>query len=237
MIKIAHLYYDLLNLYGEQGNVLALTSALKNQNIDYIVDLYSLNDEIDFKDYDIVYIGTGSLENLKLAAKDIIRLKRKINSYIKSDKYLIATGSSYLLFGKSITFSDDEVIECLNIFDYYAKLVSQRIVCHSFFKWKDNYGPIVGFQNRAFIVQINDNHLFSVISGNADNEKSAYEGYRYKNFIGTHLIGPFLIRNPYFTDEIIKDILEKKGKKFHSDTTTPSYSAYNEYLKNFYEKV
>lgn len=237
MIKIAHLYYDLLNLYGEQGNILALTSSLKNQNIDYIIDLFSLKDDIDFKSYDVVYIGTGSLEDLKLAAKDIIRFKRKLTNYIESNKYLIATGSSYLLFGKSITYSDNEVIEGLNIFDYYAKKVPQRIVCHSFLRWKDNYGPIIGFQNRSFIVQINDNHLFSVIKGNADNEKSNYEGYHYKNFIGTHLIGPFLIRNPHFTDEIIKDILQKEGKKFHNDTNTPSYSAYNEYLKNFYENA
>ena len=53
MIKIAHLYYDLLNLYGEQGNILALKNAFKNQNVEVSVDLYSVGDEVDFKNYDI----------------------------------------------------------------------------------------------------------------------------------------------------------------------------------------
>ena len=82
MIKIAHLYYDLLNLYGEQGNILALKNAFKNQNVEVSVDLYSVGDEIDFKNYDIVYIGSGSLESLKIAAKDIKRFARKIKNYI-----------------------------------------------------------------------------------------------------------------------------------------------------------
>ena len=41
-IKILHLYYDLLNLYGEYGNVSALERYLENQ----------LRDSFDFK-------GTG----------------------------------------------------------------------------------------------------------------------------------------------------------------------------------
>ena len=32
MIKILHLYYDLLNQYGEQGNILALKDSFRNQN-------------------------------------------------------------------------------------------------------------------------------------------------------------------------------------------------------------
>ena len=47
-IKIAHLYYDLMNLYGEQGNIIALKEALRNQNIESEVDLLSIGDEISF---------------------------------------------------------------------------------------------------------------------------------------------------------------------------------------------
>ena len=43
-INIAHLYYDLLNLYGEQGNIIALTNAFNKQNIDVNIDLLSIDD-------------------------------------------------------------------------------------------------------------------------------------------------------------------------------------------------
>ena len=37
-INILHLYYDLMNLYGENGNVLCLKKYLENQNIDVTID-------------------------------------------------------------------------------------------------------------------------------------------------------------------------------------------------------
>ena len=36
-ITIAHLYYDLLNLYGECGNVRILKKILEEQNVDVVV--------------------------------------------------------------------------------------------------------------------------------------------------------------------------------------------------------
>lgn len=47
-VKIAHLYYDLMNLYGEQGNIIALKESLKNQNIETEIDLLSIGDDINF---------------------------------------------------------------------------------------------------------------------------------------------------------------------------------------------
>ena len=47
-IKIAHLYYDLLNLYGEQGNIMAIKKAFNNQNIDADISFLSVNNKISF---------------------------------------------------------------------------------------------------------------------------------------------------------------------------------------------
>lgn len=233
MIKILYLYYDLLNLYGEQGNILALKQSFNNQNVNVDIDYLTISDKIDFKKYDIIYLGSGSLDNLLLCLEDLKKHHKKIKNYLNSNKYLIATGSSYLLFGKYLDI-DNTIYEGLNIFDYYAKK-TEKMACQSFMKYNDNTLPLIGFQNRRFIVENKDNHLFSVISGHADNSKSTYEGYHYNNFIGTHLIGPLLIRNPHFTDLIVKDILDNKKLKFHEDNKTENYLAYNEYIKNFYE--
>lgn len=229
MIKVAHLYYDLLNLYGEQGNIKALINAFNNQNVEVKVDYLTINDKYDLKQYDLVYIGSGSDESLMIALKDIKKHQKELKKFIESDKYLIATGNSYLLFGKAI---DDN--EALNIFPYYAKK-TERIRCHSFMQYKD-MSPIIGFQNREYVVENKDNHLFKVIDGNADNYKSDYEGFNYKHFYGTFLIGPLLVRNPHFTDLIVADILIKNKYKYHISYDTYEYKAYHEYLKNFYSK-
>ena len=227
MIKVLHLYYDLLNLYGEQGNILALKRAFKNQNIDIEVDYLSVQDKIDFKKYDLVYLGSGSAENLLIALEDIKRHKKELKKYIESKKVLLATGNSYLLFGQKINNLD-----ALGIFDYYAasseKMAQESLM--ELYQEKD----IIGFQNREFIVNNKKNHLFKVKEGLCDNLKSEYEGYHEYNFYGTFVIGPLLIRNPHFTNILVKEIMEKNNLIYHEYEDKILVDAYNQYIKNFY---
>ena len=227
MIKVLHLYYDLLNLYGEQGNILALKRAFKNQNVEIEVDYLSVQDKIDFQKYDLVYLGSGSTENLLIALEDIKRHKKELKKYIESKKVLLATGNSYLLFGQKINNMD-----ALGIFDYYA-VSSEKMAKESLmelYQEKD----IIGFQNREFIVNNKRNHLFKVKEGLCDNLKSEYEGYHEYNFYGTFVIGPLLIRNPHFTNILVKEIMEKNNLIYHEYEDKILVDAYNQYIKNFY---
>ena len=227
MIKVLHLYYDLLNLYGEQGNILALKRAFKNQNVEIEVDYLSVQDKIDIKKYDLVYLGSGSTENLLIALEDIKRHKKELKKYIESKKVLLATGNSYLLFGQKINNLD-----ALGIFDYYAasseKMAKESLM--ELYQEKD----IIGFQNREFIVNNKRNHLFKVKEGLCDNLKSEYEGYHEYNFYGTFVIGPLLIRNPHFTNILVKEIMEKNNLIYHEYEDKILVDAYNQYIKNFY---
>lgn len=227
MIKVLHLYYDLLNLYGEQGNILALKRAFKNQNVEIEVDYLSVQDKIDFKKYDLVYLGSGSTENLLIALEDIKRHKKELKKYIESKKFLLATGNSYLLFGQKINNLD-----ALGIFDYYA--ASSEKMAHESLMELYQEKDIIGFQNREFIVNNKRNHLFKVKEGLCDNLKSEYEGYHEYNFYGTFVIGPLLIRNPHFTNILVKEIMEKNNLIYHEYEDKILVDAYNQYIKNFY---
>ena len=227
MYKILHLYYDLLNLSGEQGNILALKKAFNNQNVEVKVDCLSVDDKIKFSDYDLIYMGNGSNSNLSIALEDIKKYKKELKKYIDNNGYVIATGNSYLLFGEKINDT-----ECLGIFDYYAKWTNRT--AHECLMKMLNQKDIIGFQNRDYVVNIKRNHLFKVIDGICDNLKSENEGYHENNFYGTSVIGPLLIRNPHFTNMIVKDILEKNNLVFHDDKFKLLNDAYEEYIKNFY---
>ena len=227
MIKILHLYYDLLNLSGEQGNILALKKAFNNQNVEVKVDCLSVDDKIKFSDYDLIYMGNGSNSNFSIALEDIKKYKKELKKYIDNNGYVIATGNSYLLFGEKIND-----IDCLGIFDYYAKWTNRT--AHECLMKMLNQKDIIGFQNRDYVVNINRNHLFKVKDGICDNLKSENEGYRENNFYGTSVIGPLLIRNPHLTNMIVKDILEKNNLVYHDDEFKLLNDAYNEYIKNFY---
>lgn len=226
-IKIAHLYYDLMNLYGESGNVLALTSALKKQGIKCEVDLLTKGSKINFSKYEIFIMGMGSEDNQEIVRQDILRYKQEFKKIINK-KIFIMTGNSFELFGKTING-----LEALNLFDFTSKGVRNRIVGEQVNKTYLVKNPIIGFQNRGSINDIKENHLFEVVSGHADNQKSHFEGIKVNNFYGTYTIGPLLIRNPHLTDKIVEDLLAKFDRTYKEITDTPDYKAYDEYLKNF----
>ena len=62
-MKIAYLYYDLLNLYGESGNIKMIDKILTDNKIKHEILYLSLEDKLKFKDYDLVYIGSGTETN------------------------------------------------------------------------------------------------------------------------------------------------------------------------------
>ena len=231
-IKIAHLYYDLMNLYGEIGNIMALEKGFNDQDMFTEVTNLTIGDKIDFNKYDIYYMGSGSEENQLLVINDILKYKDKINNAINNGKHFIFTGNSYEILGRYIEKINGEKINTLEIFDFYSKEVDKRIIGEEIVECDLFKETVIGFQNRQCVLNNKNNHLFSVIEGFSDNYKSHYEGIHFKNLYATYNLGPLLIRNPLFKDYIIKEVLEKKDILYQSISTVDE-KAYNEYIKNF----
>jgi len=242
-IKIAHLYYDLMNLYGENGNIRFLKKVLADQGIEAKVSKLSIGDKIDFNQYDFYYIGCGSDESLLIVLDDIKKYKKDIKKCINDHKFFLATGNSIELFG-TVIFDEDKdnpgaliPYEGLNIFDYHSPLEKTRIVGEQYFETDLIKEKIIGFQNRSHSIEGCNDNLFKVISGTGySSTNSGFEGVHKNNFYGTFLFGPILVRNPYFTDFLVKDICKKNKVKYKNpDYDNIWYKAYHEYLKNFYE--
>ena len=231
-IYIAHLYYDLMNLYGENGNIMALESGFNDQDMYTEVVRLTIGDKIDFNKYDIYYMGCGSEENQLIVIEDLIKYKDKIKDAIDNGKHFIFTGNSYELLGKYIEKTSKDKIETLNIFDFYSKELDKRIIGEEVLETDIYSEPVIAFQNRQCVLNNNDYHLFSLVNGHADNYKSHYEGIHYNNLYATYNLGPLLIRNPLLKDHIIKEVLDKKDILYKSIPTIDE-KAYNEYVKNF----
>lgn len=226
-IKIAHLYYDLMNLYGEQGNPKALVKSFEKQGVKASISYLTIDDKIDLSKYDIIYIGCGTENNQEIVRKDILKHKKAFEKIIKTTT-IIATGNAWELFGKEIDGKD-----ALGIFDYKAKMVDNRIINEQINKTKLLDKPIVGFQNRSSIIHNKTHNFFEVIKGCSNDKISDYEGIIVNNFYGTYTLGPLLIRNPHLTDHIVKKVLDTKGIPYKKITNTPDYEAYNKFLENF----
>ncbi len=219
-IKILHLYYDLLNLYGENANVRALCKSLENQGLKVIIDFKSINDDIKINTYDFIYIGSGSDENLNIAINDMKKYIKEIKDFINNNKFILATGNSLDLFS--------------NILDFKSKTIDFRIVGEQVYNFKDIKQLVIGFQNRDTVIyESNEDYLFDVKEGTGYEPNKAQEGIKKNNFYGTYLLGPILIRNPYFLEYLTKKLLENNNIKYKKVDKGVAYIAYEEFLKNF----
>ena len=127
-IKIAHLYYDLMNLYGENGNIMALEKGFNDQDMYTETSNLTIGDKIDFNKYDIYYMGCGSEENQSLVIEDILKYKDKIKNAIENNKHFIFTGNSYEILGKYIEKTNGSKIETLGLIIILKKLTNVLLV-------------------------------------------------------------------------------------------------------------
>lgn len=238
MINVLHLYYDLLNLYGENANTRCIVRNLENNNIKVHVDLRSINEQINFDKYDIIYIGSGSEENINIALNDILKRKNDLKKYIDSKRYLFLTGNAMDLFGKYIEH-DNEKTDALDLFDYYVKYIDDktldnaakdRIVGEVNATCKLIDEKIIGFQNRCDLVYNVKNPLFKTDTNYSNDLKSKNEGFTYLNVYATHTIGPLFIRNPHLTDYFLKKISEEKDLKYNK-ADEEAYTAYKKFIE------
>ena len=232
-IKIAHLYYDLLNLYGESGNVRALKKHFEQNDVSASISFLTVGDQINFHDYDIFYFGSGTKESFHIVRKDILKYRSEIQKAIDSGKYFFATGNSLNLFASSYQELDGGTYPVLNLFNYTVLECKKAIVGDVFLKMEGFSFPILGFQNSfSIITNEKEKKLFQVEKEN-DYSKNC-EGITKNHFYGTYLLGPLFIRNPYLLSFFVKQILEEKNIVYQHFFCDYEVKAFYNYLTCFY---
>ena len=213
-ITIGHLFSDLLNLYGDKGNIAALKSRMKQRGIETEVKTYDINDDINFDELDIVFIGGGSDREQLLVCNRLKELKNDITRYVENNGVLIAVCGGYQLLGHYYQL-EDKKIEGLGILDIYTEQKNPRLIGNIILQSDVLNTTIVGFENHGGRTYIN-NHtpLGKVVYGYGNNDSKDFEGVVYKNVIATYLHGPLLPKNPHLTDYIIKCAAANKDKDF-----------------------
>lgn len=208
-INMLHLYHDLLNLYGEYGNVIIMKKHLEDQGFEVKLDKKTVGDEIKFSDYDFIYMGCGTERNLDIALEDLKRYASDINLAIENKKVFLCTGNSFEMFGKNI-----DKKEGLCIFDYETTRLKDRVTSDCIYKSKYFENKVVGFVNKMTEMFHNMSPLFEVEFGVGENHRNDYEGVKHVNFYGTHISGPILSRNPEFLKKLVIEVCKLKDKKF-----------------------
>ncbi len=237
-ITIGHLFPDLLNLYGDRGNIAALTRRMQARGIETEVKSYGIDDDINFADLDIVFIGGGSDREQLLVCKKLLTIKSDITQYVENGGTLAAVCGGYQLLGHYYQL-ENEKIEGLKILDIYTVQGSPRLIGNIVLD-SDYIGTtVVGFENHGGRTFINSHKpLGKVLYGHGNDGESGYEGVVYKNVVATYLHGPLLPKNPVLADKIIENAVTKKDASFVlSDIDSALENTAHDYIiKRFLKK-
>ena len=215
MIRIAHLYPDMLNLYGDRGNIIALTQRMTERGISVQTDSITMGKSFTADDYDILFIGGGQdfeqdvlLDDLK-KGKDI-----EINKAIHNGTVMLAICGGYQMLGKYYKTYDGKMLEYMGALDFYTEGKEERMIGNYAFKTKEGI-EIVGFENHSGRTYLGKGvePLGKMIKGYGNNGEDGTEGVRFKNTFGTYSHGPVLPKNPDFADLLISKALENKYGK------------------------
>ena len=212
-IVVGHLYPDLLNLYGDRGNIQCIMKRCEWRGIDAETIEYGLEDKVNFSKLDIVLLGGGSDREQMIVCRRLQEIREDFEAYVESDGVVIAVCGGYQLLGHYYQ-TDQGRMEGLHLVDIYTEQKPGRLIDNIVLKSELFDMPVVGFENHGGRTKIGNNKAFGkVLYGSGNDGESGYEGVIYKNVIGTYLHGPLLPKNPQVCDYLIERALERKYKE------------------------
>ena len=213
-LNIAHLYPDLLNLYGDRGNIQSLVMRSRWRGLDVQVKEYRLGDPVDFLHTDIVLLGGGSDREQQIVCTRLKNIRDEFQAYVEDGGTVLAICGGYQLLGHYYETAEGKM-DGLSLVDIYTVQKSPRLISNVVMENEDFDSfpyKIVGFENHGGRTYIGNNRPFGsrILYGNGNNGEDGGEGIMYKNMIGTYLHGPLLPKNPHVCDWLLKKALEKK---------------------------
>jgi len=231
-LTIYHLYPDLLDLYGDRGNVLALAARCRWRGIEVDIRRASLGDPIDFSAADIVFLGGGSDREQSILVEDLSSRGTDLRDGIEDGLVLLTICGGYQLLGQYYQTGEGKKIPGLGILDLYTVAGNKRLIGNVIIELEpelkknvlDSYASsveeesaqklntLVGFENHSGKTYLGSNlrPLGKVLRGYGNNGEDDEEGVRYKNVFGTYLHGPFLPKNPHIADLLIRLAWERR---------------------------
>lgn len=214
-IKITHLFPDLLNMYGDGGNIESLRHRLAWRGIGVEVVEHTRDmGTINLSDTDILFIGGGGDKEERTAVELLREYKDIIKEYMEADKTVIAVCGGFSMLGEYYA-EGDEKIEGAGVLDIYTEPSEKRIIGDIIIKSDLINSTVTGFTNHGGKTYIKSyKPLGEVVYGVGNNGEDTGEGVFYKNVFATYIHGPLFPKNPRLCDFILEKTLRIKYEDF-----------------------
>lgn len=224
-VVIAHLFPDLLNLYGDGGNVRILQQRLLWRGIPVEVRHVTYGETIELSQVDLVFMGGGPDGEQSLAAEALHKMRDQLVQFVDEGGPVLAICGGYQIMGGTWLLGEEEV-PGLGILDAATRRLGtsgDRLIDNIALESELAEMPVIGYENHASrtYLGVSERSFGKVISrtGHGNNDESAADGIIYKNVIGTYLHGPLLSKNPQVADWLLIRALERRAARIGADAS------------------
>ena len=203
VLKLAYLYPSLLNLYGDQGNILCLKRRAEWRDIELEVHEIELGSRKSFENFDLFFIGGGQDAQQELVADDLMRRKADLIEAVENNAVILSICGGYQMLGNYYQTSSNAKVEGLGILDIHTKAPEDasrligNVVARSELKGGMKDKTLVGFENhsgRTYIKKKSKTKALAIVE----------KGY---------LHGSVLPKNPHFADELLLRAIKRQDPK------------------------
>jgi CobQ-like glutamine amidotransferase family enzyme len=211
-IRLVHLYPDLMSVYGDRGNVLALSRRAQWRGIPVELRELSLGDELGPDDVDLMFFGGGQDREQAVVSPDFLRQKAAaVRQAVDAGSALLSVCGGYQLLGSSYTTVDGRELPGAGLFQVHSVPGPRRHIGNVLVE-TDLDGQrrtLVGFENHSGRTYLAPGMqpLGRTLVGAGNNGEDGTEGSVYRGAIGCYLHGSLLPKNPWLADRLLRDAL------------------------------
>jgi CobQ-like glutamine amidotransferase family enzyme len=214
-LTLAHLYPDLMNVYGDRGNIITLQRRCSWRGIELEVRDYTLGDDLEAAEIDLIFFGGGQDREQEVVAGDLIERKgAAVKQAVEDGAALLAVCGGYQLLGKYFRTGSGAELPGVGLFDAWTVAGERRCIGNIVLTcdWDPEARTLVGFENHSGKTYLGPGcrPLGQVIQGFGNNGEDRQEGAIYKGAFGCYLHGSLLPKNPWFADRLLTIALSRR---------------------------
>ena len=217
-LNICHLYPDILNLYGDRGNIITMKRRLESRGISVTVDECSIGQPLDVNKYDIFFIGGGQDFEQEVLLRDLASGKGKdICTAVEEEKVFLAICGGYQMLGQYYKTWDGVQLDFIGAINVHTIGAKERMIGNYMYRTtpESSGSIVVGFENHSGKTYLGEDvaPLGMMIKGYGNNGEDQTEGARYNNVFATYSHGSLLPKNPVLCDFILQTALDRRYGK------------------------
>ena len=212
-LRVCHLYGNLMNTYGDNGNLLMLQHRAKKLGYEVETTLISLEEDFNAEDFDIVMFGGGQDFEQTVVAKDLQNKKEALIQYIEDNGVVVAICGGFQLLGRYYVNASGERLNGISAIDVCTNGQFPSRLIGDIEIFNEEFGETyLGYENHIGRTYLGKNMkpLGKVVKGFGNNEEDHVEGCHYKNVFCSYFHGPILVRNQHLADRIIETAAERQ---------------------------